>query len=65
MSEATVRTDVPVPPDARGTLVELSDVIGPKGETDTDRLTVPAKPLWLARSIVVVPEALDWMVRDG
>ena len=35
----------PDPPDARGTLVELRDGARPDGDAETDRLTVPAKPL--------------------
>lgn len=32
---------------------------------ETERLIVPAKPLWLARLIVEEPEAPDWIVREA
>jgi hypothetical protein len=43
--ELTVRIEVPDPLAARRTLVELSDTVGPVGETDALKLTFPAKPL--------------------
>ncbi len=59
MPEATVRIEEPEPPEARETLVELRDDTGPGGDIVTDRETVPAKPLWLARLMVEEPEAPD------
>lgn len=55
----TVRVVEPDPPAARGTLAELREGAGPEGDTETERLTVPAKPLWLATVIVKAPEAPD------
>jgi hypothetical protein len=43
--DATERIDDPDPNDARATLVELKDGVGPAGDTETERLIVPAKPL--------------------
>ena len=44
-----VRVEVPVPPDVRLTLIGLREAVTPEGEADATRLTVPAKPLRLAR----------------
>ena len=61
-----MRVDDPDPPEERVTLVGLTDVDRPDGETEANRLTVPVKPLRLVRLITDVPEVPDWMVRlDG
>ncbi len=44
-------------------LVELSDAVGPGGETDTTRLTFPVKPLWLAKVTVATLDEPSWTVR--
>jgi hypothetical protein len=43
------RVDVPVPPDARVTLVELRVTVGPGGPIIARRLTVPANPFTLVK----------------
>jgi hypothetical protein len=45
----TVRVDVPVPPDERVTLVELSVTVGPGGPTIASRFTAPANPFTLVK----------------
>jgi hypothetical protein len=45
VSESTVRIEEPDPLDARVTLVGFREAAGPEEDTETDRLTVPAKPL--------------------
>ena len=44
-----VRVVVPVPPEERVTLVELSESVGPGGELAVERVMVPAKPPRLFR----------------
>jgi hypothetical protein len=55
--------EVPDPPEASCILTELSESVRPVGVTNADRLTSPAKPLWLPRVIVDVPDEPDWMVK--
>lgn len=43
-------------PEARLALVGLSETIGPFGETDAERVTVPAKLLMLDKVIALVVE---------
>jgi len=52
----TVRVEVPVPPDARLTLVGFNEADGPFGETVATRFTVLANPARLVRLIVDVAE---------
>src|SRR2546430_45091 len=47
-----VRVVVPVPPEERVTLVELSESVGPGGELAVERVMVSAKPPRLFREIV-------------
>jgi hypothetical protein len=60
------RTDVPEPPEVRGTLVGLREALGPLrtvGETVAVRLTVPVKPPKLVSVTVKVtldPLGTDW-----
>jgi len=51
----TVRTEVPVPPDERVMVPGARLIVSPVG-TETDRVTVPVKPLRLARVAVEVAE---------
>jgi len=51
----TVRTEVPVPPDVRVMVAEARLTVSPAG-TETDRVTVPVKPLRLVRVAVEVAE---------
>jgi hypothetical protein len=50
------------PPGFKVTVEELNDVLGPDGETVTDRLTVPLNPFRLARDSVVFPDELRGML---
>jgi hypothetical protein len=70
----TVNDEVPLLPAVRVTLVGLTETVGPFGETDGDRVIVPAKPPRLVRVIVEEPEApcasekdegLDEMLKSG
>ena len=47
-----VRVEVAVPPAESATRLTLNAVVGPGGDTDSERLTVPAKLLMLDRVIV-------------
>ncbi len=51
----TVRTEVPVPPDKRVMIPGARLTVSPAG-TETDRVTVPVKPLRLFRVAVEVAE---------
>jgi len=53
----TVKDEVPLLPAVSVTLVGLTETVGPLGETDGDRLIVPAKPPALVSVIVEEPEA--------
>ena len=54
------------PPEESLTLVELSETVGPRGETDVERFTVPAKPLMLEAVIVEVTFApVTVVMTDG
>ena len=44
------------PPGVKVTVDELSDILGPDGDTVIDRFTVPLKPFRLARERVTFPE---------
>lgn len=57
--ELTVRIEVPDPPEDSCTLCEPSESVGPEGVTNAERLTSPAKPLWLPRVIVDVLDEPD------
>jgi hypothetical protein len=59
-----VRVEVPDPPEARETLVGVMDPVGPDEDTVTERVIVPAKPLWLPTVIVAGAEAPDCIVRE-
>ncbi len=61
----TVRVEEPVPPDERLTLAGFRDPVGPDGERDVERLTVPAKPSRLARLTVDVAEAPGERVNEA
>jgi hypothetical protein len=56
--------DVPEDPDVSETLVGLRDAIGPPGETEVERPTVPVNPFRLFSVIVEVPMEPAWMERD-
>ena len=60
----TVNVEVPEPPEDRNTLTGLKDVVGPDGETEAVRVTVPEKPLTLANWIADVPGAPLLIVTD-
>ena len=61
-----VRVVVPVPPEERVTLVELSESVGPGGELAVERVMVPAKPPRLFREIVdAVEEPGEIVTEDG
>ena len=51
-----VKVEVPVPPDARLTLVGFNEADGPLGETAATRFTVSANPARLVSLIVDVAE---------
>ncbi len=51
----TVSVEVLEPPEERVTLVGLREAVGPVGETDLDRETVPPKPAMLVRVMAEVP----------
>ena len=53
----TVKVELPVPPDARLTLVGFNEADGPLGETVAKRFTALANPARLVRLIVDVAEA--------
>jgi len=53
----------PLPPLERAMLAGVIDAVSPEGETEDERLTVPAKLLRLAREIVEVPEEPAWKLR--
>lgn len=59
----TVSVVVPVPPDERVTLVALKVVVGPDGDMEDVRVTVPAKPLILVRVIEDAADEPAWIVR--
>jgi len=70
----TVKDEVALLPAVRVTLVGLTETDGPLGETDGDRVIVPAKPPRLVSVIVEEPEApcakendegLDEMLKSG
>lgn len=52
----TERVEIAVVPEARVTPVGLTETIGPFGDTDAERATVPVKLLMLDRVIVLVAE---------
>ncbi len=56
-----VRVDVPVPPAVKATGLTLNEVVRPVTglAVDADRVTLPKKPLTLARVIVEVAEEPD------
>lgn len=54
MPDVKVRVDVPDPPDVRVTLVGLRLSVGPAGELEAARETVPVKLLRLLRVMVEV-----------
>jgi hypothetical protein len=41
----TLRAELPEPPGDRTTNVWLNCVLGPEGDTDTERVTVPLNPM--------------------
>ena len=49
------------PPGVRVTVGELSDALGPAGDTIADRLIVPLKPFILATDSVMLPDELRGM----
>jgi len=51
-----VSVDVPLPPEETGTLLGLTDTVGPLGEMVGERVTVPAKAPMLMIVIVEVPD---------
>jgi len=59
-----VRVDVAVPPEVSVTEVGLNVAVTPVGAPETDRLTVPAKPLREVRVMVDVPELPCAIVSD-
>ncbi len=59
----TVRVDDPLPPDESVTLVGLTGAVRPDCDTDVESITVPEKPLRLARLMVDVPDEPDWKLR--
>jgi len=62
----TVSVEVPGDPGETGTLGGIRDAVGPVGETDAPRMTVPVKPFSLLRVIVdVVDELRPSVSEDG
>ena len=60
VDEETVRVAEPEPPELRIMLVGLKVTVEPvEGETVFDRVTVPEKPLRLARLMIEVAEKPD------
>ena len=60
----TVSVEVPVPPEESTTVVELSDAVGPLGETDVPRVIVPVSPLRLDSVTVLVADAPACIISD-
>lgn len=60
----TVNVEVPEPPEDRITLTGFKDTVGPVGDTEAVRVTVPEKPLMLADWICDVPDAPLLTVTD-
>jgi len=60
----TVRVDVAVPPEVRVTEVGLNVAVTPVGAPETERLTVPAKPLSEVSVMVDAPDPPGAIVRD-
>lgn len=54
MLDVNVSVELPEPPDVRVTLVGLRFSVGPVGELEAARETVPVNPLRLSRVIVDV-----------
>ncbi len=59
-----MRVELAVPADARATGLTKNDVVGPKGETVAESVTLPEKPLRLLRLMAEVPEDPAWTVSD-
>ena len=59
-----VNVDVAEPPEVKVTEVGLNEAVTPVGAPETERLTVPAKPLRDVTVIVDVPELPCAMVRE-
>ena len=57
-----VRMALPDPPDTSVTEVVLSAVLGPDGDTDTERFTGPLNPFMLVRVRLEVPDELRAIV---
>ena len=53
------------PPEARDSMLGLSDAVGPEGDTVAARLTLPANPVWLVRVMVAFPVEPTTMLRVG
>ena len=59
-----VRRSLADPPGVRVTVCEPRDVLGPEGETTTERLTVLLNPYRLVRVRVTTPDALRGILID-
>ena len=56
VEEPTESVELLVPPEERETVAGFNERLRPDGELVADRVTVPAKLLWLASEIVEVDE---------
>src|SRR6266487_3874625 len=66
VAEGPLQVRVELPELPRVTLVGTSEQVGPDGETDSDRLTVPVNPLRELTVIVSVPVAPEFTMKlDG
>jgi len=59
-----VGVDVADPPGVRVRLPGLKLAVNPRGETDVERLIVPAKPARLFTVTVAVPELPTWIIAE-
>jgi len=60
----TFRVELPEAPGVKLTRFWLSDILGPEGDTEADKLTVPLNPFTLVRTILNVPVERCGMVID-
>jgi len=51
----TFRVELPEAPGVRLTGFWLNDILGPEGDTEADKLTVPLNPFTLVRTTLNVP----------
>ena len=62
----TFRVELPEAPGVKLTRFWLNDILGPNGDTEADRLTVPLNPFTLVRTMLNVPvERCDRVIDEG